>query len=523
MRVLERHSGGWFEDLSEAPFNKIRRFLPDSCTGTAVAIIFLMISPMFLAIAALVIPFVLAVLLGLAAMFVLPAGVLAISVLLVLRESRHKQANPSNKHTDKSEITSQEDRGIFVPSVRMIHTALVQLSDALRLSDIVMPWCKLLNPEMRLRVSVEVAMRTSNDDLPTLCSSKRMPETIVGNSVCLPIQSEQPKELLLLHKPDPMSLSAPAIAKGTTEQLHSSPKVPKCLPPRGPSGLGGSHASGFLSERQLLENRSSVKGVHKFHEWLEASRRASPPVVEPVVPTARLCRKSTAGSLSLSPSLPDLINLRHEDSDQESESSRPMSFSECARSSAVPRASAFSHRRFRSLDRVVGTDSASNSASATWSDSERALRRRRLEMKGDRDPGFALRQAVYARNNQQWRLKHLLRRNANPNTCNHLGSAPLHIAAWHGKGLDALKLVEYGAALNTQDEVGMFEQSPPQQINKTDGNASCQPPALLGMYGRIAGIFQVDERTYGLQVCPCMYEECNMKIFRLHLCVTGIA
>lgn len=117
------------------------------------------------------------------------------------RESRHKQANPSNKHTDKSEITSQEDRGIFVPSVRMIHTALVQLSDALRLSDIVMPWCKLLNPEMRLRVSVEVAMRTSNDDLPTLCSSKRMPETIVGNSVCLPIQSEQPKELLLLHKP----------------------------------------------------------------------------------------------------------------------------------------------------------------------------------------------------------------------------------------------------------------------------------------------------------------------------------
>lgn len=164
-----------------------------------------------------------------------------------------------------------------------------------------------------------------------------------------------------------MSLSAPAIAKGTTEQLHSTPKVPKCLPPRGPSGLGGSHASGFLSERQLLENRSSVKGVHKFHEWLEASRRASPPVVEPVVPTARLCRKSTAGSLSLSPSLPDLINLRHEDSDQESESSRPMSFSECARSSAVPRASAFSHRRFRSLDRVVGTDSASNSASATWS------------------------------------------------------------------------------------------------------------------------------------------------------------
>lgn len=92
MRVLERHSGGWFEDLSEAPFNKIRRFLPDSCTGTAVAIIFLMISPMFLAIAALVIPFVLAVLLGLAAMFVLPAGVLAISVLLVLRCALWKSA-----------------------------------------------------------------------------------------------------------------------------------------------------------------------------------------------------------------------------------------------------------------------------------------------------------------------------------------------------------------------------------------------------------------------------------------------
>lgn len=43
-------------------------------------------------------------------------------------------------------------------------------------------------------------------------------------------------------------------------------------------------------------------------------------------------------------------------------------------------------------------------------------------MKGDRDPGFALRQAVYARNNQQWRLKHLLRRNANPNTCNHVSA-----------------------------------------------------------------------------------------------------